>query len=458
MKYLSSDYTQNIQSISTRLRVNESFDLIERHLEVAKRDVAFFYIDGFVKDGEMLRIMQHMLSQKTLGDAESFIKTLPYIEVETSSSEDKIIAAVLSGQAAIFSEPFHDKAVLVDIRTYPARTTAEPDSDRVMQGAHDGFVETVVMNLLRGSGLRGMCGIPAVRDNIVRPLIDCSRDDIEKYCRDNSIPFVTDKTNFEDIYSRNKIRLNVIPQLKKINPAAEKAIASFAADSREIYSLLSQLSDSIYRQALGLGGLEVSVLSSRHPAVVKNLIRNNLDKLDCLSKDNVEAIYNALGCDSFKRQLSATVFCRIRDGRLSFYTPKQKTSDTVPQSLAVEFGTEILFGYSTLRFSVVTAEEYEKIAKNCKNYLTYAVNYDILKGVLKLRSRKTGDRFTITGRNVTKTLKKLFIEDKVPQDFRDRIPVLCDETDAVVWLGDYGTNKPYVPDENTKNILLITQI
>jgi stage V sporulation protein AF len=146
MKYLSSDYTQNIQSISTRLRVNESFDLIERHLEVAKRDVAFFYIDGFLKDGEMLRIMQHMLSQKSLNDAESFVKTLPYVEVETSSSEDKIVTAILSGQAAIFSEPFHDMAVLVDIRTYPARTTAEPDSDRVMQGAHDGFVETLVMN------------------------------------------------------------------------------------------------------------------------------------------------------------------------------------------------------------------------------------------------------------------------------------------------------------------------
>lgn len=146
MRNLSTDYTKNISSFSTRLRVMESFDLIERHIEVASRDVALFYIDGFVKDGEMLRIMQHMLSQKTLGDAESFIKTLPYIEVEASSSEDKIITAVLSGQAAIFSEPFHDKAVLVDIRTYPARTTAEPDSDRVMQGAHDGFVETLVMN------------------------------------------------------------------------------------------------------------------------------------------------------------------------------------------------------------------------------------------------------------------------------------------------------------------------
>lgn len=146
MKNLSTDYTENINSISTRLRVNDSFDLIERHLLVAERDVVFFYIDGFIKDGEMLRIMQHMLSQKSIGCAEEFLKTLPYVEVDTTSSEDELIRAVLSGQAAILSEPFHDEAILVDARTYPARSTAEPDSDRVMQGAHDGFVETLVMN------------------------------------------------------------------------------------------------------------------------------------------------------------------------------------------------------------------------------------------------------------------------------------------------------------------------
>ena len=96
--------------------------------------------------------------------------------------------------------------------------------------------------------------------------------------------------------------------------------------------------------------------------------------------------------------------------------------------------------------------------KNNKNYLTYRINYDILKGDVGLRSRKTGDTFTFVNRNVTKTLKKLFIEDKIPQSYRDKIPVLVDGTDAVVWLGDYGTNKPFVPDENTKNILLITQM
>lgn len=317
--------------------------------------------------------------------------------------------------------------------------------------------ETVLFNITRGSSLKGASGIPPVRGGIIRPLIDCTRADVEKYCEENEIPFVTDKTNFEDIYARNKIRLNVVPQLKKINSSAEKNIAAFAQDSREIYSLLSQLSDKLYKEAVGLGGISTEMLAAAHPAVTKNLIRDSLDRLNCLSKDNVEAIYSALGQKSFKRQLSASVFCRIKDGRLSFYTPKEKNT-AISQPVTVEFDKVISFGYSNLYLSVITAEEYEKNKKKYKNYLTYAVNYDILKGDVGLRSRKTGDRFIFAGRNVTKTLKKLFIEDKVPQDYRDKIPVLCDETDSVVWLADYGTNKPYVPDEHTEKILLITQM
>ena len=94
-------------------------------------------------------------------------------------------------------------------------------------------------------------------------------------------------------------------------------------------------------------------------------------------------------------------------------------------------------------------------ASNIKNIAKY---YDILKDDVGLRSRKTGDTFTFANRNVTKTLKKLFIEDKIPQSYRDKIPVLVDSTDTVIWLGDYGTNKPFVPDKDTKNILLITQM
>ena len=132
--------------LSEHLRVKESFDVIERHLEVGRRDMCFFYIDGFVKDGEMQRIMQHLLSIKEPGSAKEIEKKLPYVEVELSSSVDKIVRSVLSGQTAIIGETFAEEVILVDARTYPARPTAEPDSDRVMQGSHDGFVETLVTN------------------------------------------------------------------------------------------------------------------------------------------------------------------------------------------------------------------------------------------------------------------------------------------------------------------------
>lgn len=140
------DHEKNVRFISKVLRVRESFDIIERHLTVCERDMCFFYIDGFVKDGEMLRIMQYLLSQKSIGSASELEKKIPYVEVELTHDPGKIITAVLSGQTAVLAESFGDTAILLDLRTYPARATEEPESDRVMQGARDGFVETLVVN------------------------------------------------------------------------------------------------------------------------------------------------------------------------------------------------------------------------------------------------------------------------------------------------------------------------
>ncbi len=144
--HLSSDYRWNVAHVSERLRVNKSFDIIERHLDTASGELTLFYIDGFVKDSEMQRVMQYILDAKGISGAGSMVRRLPYMEVEVASEVEKMICAVLSGQSLMLAECFADEAVLIDMRTYPARNTAEPDSDRVMQGAHDGFVETLVMN------------------------------------------------------------------------------------------------------------------------------------------------------------------------------------------------------------------------------------------------------------------------------------------------------------------------
>ena len=146
MPKLSDDYRENIQKIATRLRVKESFDLIRRDLSVSGKGVSFFYIDGFVKDAELQRVMQFMLSRTAPLSATEALLTLPYVEVDKTDDMEILSSAVLSGQAAVIAESFGGEALLIDARIYPARSTEEPDSDRVMQGSHDGFVETLVMN------------------------------------------------------------------------------------------------------------------------------------------------------------------------------------------------------------------------------------------------------------------------------------------------------------------------
>ncbi|MBR2971642.1 MAG: spore germination protein [Clostridia bacterium] len=143
---LSLSHKESIAFLSSELRVKESYDIIERHMRVAGEDVCFFYVDGFTKDAEMQRLMQYLLSQKSLGGAKELVEILPYVEVELGRGVERIVTAVLSGQTALLSSSFPGEAILIDARTYPARSTAEPDTDRVMQGSRDGFVETLVMN------------------------------------------------------------------------------------------------------------------------------------------------------------------------------------------------------------------------------------------------------------------------------------------------------------------------
>lgn len=146
MKKLSEIYSEARASLSERLGAGRNFDVIERRLEIAGHEMSFFFIDGFVKDGEMQRIMQNLLSLKELGSATAVMRKLPYIEVSLEADENAVISAVLAGQSAIIAESFEGEAIIVDVRTYPSRSTEEPDSDRVMQGSHDGFVETLIVN------------------------------------------------------------------------------------------------------------------------------------------------------------------------------------------------------------------------------------------------------------------------------------------------------------------------
>lgn len=156
---LSADYAENRRFMDELLRVGDNFDLIRKDMQIGNDRMTLYYIDGFVKDGVMEKLMIFFLSLKSLspaptgapGEAATTVQrfvdaALPYVETDVTRSVDSMVHMVLSGATLILGSPFGDAAILVDARSYPARDTGEPEGDKVMRGARDGFVETLIFN------------------------------------------------------------------------------------------------------------------------------------------------------------------------------------------------------------------------------------------------------------------------------------------------------------------------
>ena len=146
---LSASFEDNIRYMNEILPVAESFDIIRRDIIIGGKASVFYYIDGFIKDEVMLKIMDSFLSvtaEDMPEDAEGFIqKQVPYVEVDVTEDFDEVIRNVLSGPACLFIDGYKE-CIILDCRTYPARSVDEPDKDKSLRGSRDGFVETIVFN------------------------------------------------------------------------------------------------------------------------------------------------------------------------------------------------------------------------------------------------------------------------------------------------------------------------
>ena len=149
-KKISASFEENITYMNQVLPVKESFDIIRREIEIGGKESVFYYIDGFIKDEAMLKIMDSFLSvteEDMPEDAEGFAKKhVPYVEVDILEDFDQVLRNVLSGAAVLFIDGYPGECICIDCRTYPARSVDEPDKDKSLRGSRDGFVETIVFN------------------------------------------------------------------------------------------------------------------------------------------------------------------------------------------------------------------------------------------------------------------------------------------------------------------------
>lgn len=306
--------------------------------------------------------------------------------------------------------------------------------------------ETLLLNLVRGAGSKGACGIPPVRDNIIRPLIETDRESIEKYCEENNLQYVTDSTNLECEYSRNKIRIKVLPTLCEINQNAVGALSGFASRMREQEAFLESVVNEKYALCVKNSVLYETEFSALDIFLKKRIAGRFLSELSHgeVESKHIDDFLRFVGSGKALVTASATEIVS-RDGKI-FKKPEQ----------AEQFSVDFSLDDKTvnLPFCEISIEKYDtKDLQNLnKDMLDNLIDCDKISNTLILRSRKDGDKFTFSKRRVTKTVKKLFNEDKIPPEVRNRM-IILDSDGEVVWLRGYGTNKNFRIGAETKKAI-----
>lgn len=321
--------------------------------------------------------------------------------------------------------------------------------DVVIATAHNlsDRVETFLFNFARGSALRGLCSIPAKRDNIIRPLIECSKSEILEFCEKNSIEYVTDATNSDVKYSRNRIRHNVITELSEINSAfeqcAERCIASVNEDERFLSSLAAEL---VERAGNG-AGFDACVLADAPNPIKKRAVIRICEECAGVTPEQrfVEKI-----CDLLKNQgrlqINGGVTVRVRKGILDF--PSGSSTAQAAQPL----DGEVYFGNAVIKAQIINTNEINNLQNILKQDLEYFLDCDKIHGRITVRSRESGDKISLKARGCSKTLKKLFNELEIPPEKRNEVAVFADD-DGVILVEGVGCDSRVAVTRDTRNVL-----
>ncbi|MBQ6568853.1 MAG: tRNA lysidine(34) synthetase TilS [Clostridia bacterium] len=314
------------------------------------------------------------------------------------------------------------------------------------------LMETMIFNIARGCGIGGLCGIPAVRDNIIRPLIDCTREEIERYCEENNLSYVIDSTNLSDDFTRNKIRHAIIPALYEINPALDKTMRRLSSLAAQDEDFLSDLAQSALDSAKCSGGYSTEKLSPLSPSVLSRAIISASGISP--SSRQVELLSQCVKVGSGSVQLGSDVVGTVACGKLSFAPPRKEPEKIPFWSVTLKDGTADLPDGRKIFLEDFSPEDALKAQKINKKLFINCICCDTINVNLTARIRKGGDTFSPAGRNCTKTLKKLFNEQGILADERWR-RVLLEADGEIIWIEGLGASQKVYPDSKSVRVLLI---
>ncbi|MBE6712472.1 MAG: tRNA lysidine(34) synthetase TilS [Ruminococcaceae bacterium] len=303
--------------------------------------------------------------------------------------------------------------------------------------------ETVLFHLVRGSGFYGMSGIPQQRGKLIRPLLAFYQDEILDFLDTLHLSFKEDSSNRDTLYSRNRLRGNVIPELKKINPSAEKALVRFANIANEQSELIKfscncwENENKIKATSGKVSLSAISELASKpemSPVLYEIFSR-------MASKEKIVIDYQHFkSLSALLKQPETGKIIEISNGFVFQISSEElvfKKNEKKPAG--IDYQVKLQIGANTLpipeTFIYISDKKQGKVENINKNLLIIHAAFDKIEGNLFARNRKDGDVVQIDA--MTKKVKKLFQEAKIPQEVRDRIPIVCDDV-GIVWIPYVG--------------------
>jgi len=322
----------------------------------------------------------------------------------------------------------------------------------------DDLSETVLFNIFRGTGIRGLKGIPCKRGRIIRPLLGVSRKEIEDFLDRHSLGYRTDQTNFAEDYARNRIRLKILPYVEKhINYQAKNHLYQLAAMASDVEGFILEQTDNVYGVVVQDDHkILIAAFSSLNIVLKREIVRRMIfkvsEKLKDISFSHIEAVINLVDQQVGKqvqlpdgltaiRRYDVIEICAEALGDLG-YSLMNPIDVIIP-------GTFNLPG-KKISFAIKNLEENERIPE--KLYTKW-FDYDKIKVGLKLRNRLQGDYFIIEKGN-KKMLTRYMIDQKIPKESRDQMILLADGS-HVIWLIDGRISEAYKITPQTKRILVV---
>ena len=311
--------------------------------------------------------------------------------------------------------------------------------------------ETMLMNLAKGAGLQGVSGIPAVRGRLIRPLLKISRDEIEEYCSINALIFVTDSTNNEDEYMRNRVRHKIMPILNEVNPQAVAAMSQAAERFRRDWDFISHQAQELIKSAECEYGLNINILNDAHIAVLSAALKIFFEQSGC-GRLSEKHINEAVRCvrENSSLTIPGKLSVQVSQGVLSL----NKAEEVKAFEREIFEGENELTNGKSIVLSIKSGLDIKNFIKINNLLFKNSFDYDTITNVLVSRSRKEGDKFTLAGRNVTKSIKKLFNEMKIPVQIRDEI-ILIESAGKIVFVEGAGVCEEFKVTPKTKRIAII---